>query len=69
MPNVMHHCCLVLYKKNSSYFGVNEIISFQKSIGNLDKMTVANLGGQHQRTLDCTPISRVLESICICLEL
>jgi hypothetical protein len=27
---------------NSLYFGVNEIISFQKLVGNLDKMTVAN---------------------------
>ena len=33
--------------ENSLYFGVNEIISFQKLVGNLDKMTVANLGRQH----------------------
>jgi hypothetical protein len=32
---------------NSSHFGVNEIISFRKLVGNLDKMTVANLGRQH----------------------
>ena len=38
--------------ENSLYFGVNEIISFQKLDGNLDKMTVANLGRQHQRSLD-----------------
>ena len=37
--------------KYSLYFGVNEIISFQKFVGNLDKMTVANLGRQHQRSL------------------
>jgi hypothetical protein len=39
-------------KENSLYFGVNEIISFQKLFGNLDKMTVANLGRQHQRSLN-----------------
>ena len=37
--------------ENSLYFGVNEIIGFQKLIGNLDKMTVANLSRQHQRFL------------------
>ena len=31
---------------------VNEINSFQKLVGNLDKMTIANLGRQHQRSLD-----------------
>jgi hypothetical protein len=30
---------------------VNEIISFQKLIENLDKMTIANLGRQHHRSL------------------
>ena len=33
--------------ENSLYFGANEIISFQKLVGNSDKMTVANLGRQH----------------------
>ena len=37
---------------NSLHFGVNEIISFQKLVGNLDKMTIANLGRQHQRSLN-----------------
>jgi hypothetical protein len=37
---------------NSLHFDVNEIISFQKLVGNLDKMTVANLGRQHQRSLN-----------------
>jgi hypothetical protein len=37
---------------NSLHFGVNEIMSFQKLVGNLDKMTVANLGRQHQRFLN-----------------
>ena len=36
----------------SLYLNVNEIISFQKVVGNLDKMIVANLGRQHQRYLD-----------------
>jgi hypothetical protein len=37
---------------NSLHFGVNEIISFLKLIGNSNKMTVANLGRQHQRYLN-----------------
>ena len=37
---------------NSLHFGVNEIISFQKLVGTLDKMTIANLGRQHQRSLN-----------------
>ena len=52
MLNVMHHCCLVFFLKNSLYFDVNEIISFQKLVENLNKMTIANLGRQHQRSLD-----------------
>jgi hypothetical protein len=36
---------------NSLNFGVNEIISFQKLVENLDKMTVANLSRQHHRSL------------------
>ena len=38
--------------ENSLYFGVNEILRFQKLVGNLNKMTVANLGRQYQRSLD-----------------
>ena len=49
MLNVMLSSFLL---QNSLYFGVNEIISFHKIIGNLDKMTVANLGRQHHRSLD-----------------
>ena len=41
-----------LYILNSLYFDVNEIISFQKSIGRLDKMSVANLSRQHHRSSD-----------------
>ena len=38
--------------KNSLYVGVHEIISFQKLVGNLGKMMIANLGKQHNRSLD-----------------
>jgi hypothetical protein len=37
---------------NSLHFGVNEIISSQKLVGNSNEMTVANLGRQHQRSLN-----------------
>ena len=37
---------------NSLHIGVNEIISFQKLVGNLENMTVANLGRQHQRSFN-----------------
>jgi hypothetical protein len=33
--------------ENSLYAGVNEIISIQKLVRNLDKMIDANLGRQH----------------------
>ena len=33
--------------ENSLNLGVHKIISFQKMVGNLDKMAVANLGRQH----------------------
>jgi hypothetical protein len=36
---------------NSSHFGVNEI-SFQKLVRNLNKMTIANLGRPHHKSLD-----------------
>ena len=52
---------------DSLHFGVNELISFEKLIGILDKMTVANLRRQHHRSLNS--YSRFLGSICICLEL
>ena len=38
--------------ENSLNFGVNEITSFQKLASNVDKMRVANLGRQHDRSLD-----------------
>ena len=51
--------CFLL--ENFLHFGVNEGISFQKLVGNLDKMAVANLGRQHHRSW--IPISRVLECL------
>ena len=42
------------------------MISFQELVGHLDKRTVANLVGN---TKDLwTPISRMLEFFCICVE-
>ena len=38
--------------ENSLFFGFDEIIIFLKLAGNLDKMIVANVGRQHQRSLD-----------------
>ena len=37
---------------NSLHFGVNEILSSQKQVGNLNRKTVANLSRQHQRSLN-----------------
>ena len=37
---------------NSLHFGVYEILSFQKLVGNLDKMTIANLARQPQSSLN-----------------
>ena len=52
--DVKHHASLLssFLLENSLYFGVNEIIGYQKLVGNKDKMTVANLGRQHVRSLD-----------------
>jgi hypothetical protein len=49
-----HHASLLsnFLLDNSLHFGVNEILGFQKLVGNLDKMTDANLGRQHQRSLN-----------------
>jgi hypothetical protein len=45
--------CLASFSlKNSIYYGVNDTTSFQKLVGNLDKMVVAKLGRQQQRSLD-----------------
>ena len=54
LSDAKHHASLLstFLLDNSLHFGVNEIISFQKLVGNLDKMTVANLGRQHHRSLD-----------------
>jgi hypothetical protein len=37
---------------NLLHFGANEMISSQKLVGNLDKITVGNLGRQHHRSLN-----------------
>ena len=52
--HVKHHASLLSSSllESSLYFGVNEIICFQKLVRNLDKLTVANLGRHHQRSLD-----------------
>jgi hypothetical protein len=54
LSDVKRHASLLssFFIENSLHFGVNEIISFQKLIGILDKMIVANLGRQHPRSLD-----------------
>ena len=54
LSDVKRHASLLsnFLLDNSLHFGVNEIISFQKLVGNLEKMTVANLGRQHQRSLN-----------------
>ena len=54
-PNdAKHHVPLLssFLLQNYIYFDVNEIISFQKLVGNLHKMTVANQGRQHWRSLN-----------------
>jgi hypothetical protein len=40
------------YSESSLYFGVDDIISFQTLVGNLDKMIVAKLGRQRHRSVD-----------------
>ena len=53
LSDVKRHASL-LYNfllDNSLHFGINEMISSQKLIGNFDKMTIAYLGRQQQRSL------------------
>ena len=59
LSDAKHHASLLFYLilDNSLHFGVNEITSSQKLVRNLDKMTVANLGRQHHRSLDSYFIS------------
>jgi hypothetical protein len=49
LSDAKHHASLLsnFLLNNSFHFGANEIISFQKLVGNLDKMTIANLRRQH----------------------
>ena len=52
LSDAKHHASLLsnFLLDNSLHFYVNEIINFQKLIGNLDKMTISNLDRQHQRS-------------------
>ena len=54
LSDAKRHASLLsnFFLDNSLHFGVNEILSFQKLVGNLDKMIVANLGRQNQRSLN-----------------
>ena len=54
LSDAKHHASLLsnFLLDNSLHFDVNEIISFQKLVGNLAKMAVANLGMQHHRSLN-----------------
>jgi hypothetical protein len=54
VSDAKHHASLLsnFLLDNSLHFGVNEIISFQKLVGNLDKMIVANLRRQQQKSLN-----------------
>ena len=54
LSDAKRHASLLsnLLLDNSLHFGVIEILSFQKLVGNLDKMIVVNLGRQHQRSLN-----------------
>ena len=49
LSDAKHHASLLstFLLDNSLHFGVNEIISFQKLVGNIDKTIVAKLGRQH----------------------
>ena len=38
--------------ENSLYFGVHKIVTFLNLVGNLDKVTIASLGRQHQKYLN-----------------
>jgi hypothetical protein len=54
LSNAKRHASLLsnFLLNNSLHFGVNDILSFQKLVRNLDKTIVANLGRQHQRSLN-----------------
>ena len=54
LSDAKRHASLLsnLLLDNSLHFDVNEILSSQKLVGNLDKMTIVNLGRQHHRSLN-----------------
>ena len=54
LSDAKHHALLLsnFLLDNSLHLGVNEIINSEKLVGNLDKVTIAKLGRQHQRSLN-----------------
>ena len=54
LSDAKHHASLLsnFLLDNSLHFDVNELINFWKLVGNLDKITVVNLGRQNQRSLN-----------------
>ena len=52
MLNFMHHCCLVSYYRALYILLLMKLLVFKKLVRNLDKMIVASLGRQHQKSLD-----------------
>jgi hypothetical protein len=52
MLNDMHHCCAVSYWRTLYILVLMKLSISKKLVENLDKMTLANLGRQHQRSLD-----------------
>ena len=54
LSDAKHHASLLssFLLKNSLYSSVNKVISFEKLVGNIDKVTVANLGRQYQKSLN-----------------
>ena len=54
LSDVKHHASMLsnFLLDNSLHFGVNEIISSQKLVENIDKMTIANLDREHQKIFE-----------------
>jgi len=71
LSDAKHHPSLLsnFLLDNSLHFGVNEIISFQKLVGNLDKMTVANLGRHATPKIFELSFQEFMKIFCICLVL
>jgi hypothetical protein len=54
LTNVRHHASMLFHflLNTSINFSIQDVTNFQKKKGKLDKMGVANLNKQQQRTLD-----------------